>query len=73
MLAGGTGIAPMVQVIREVVTNDEEDTFVHLIYACSTYEDLLMKSFLDEMKAHWNFDVTYAISKVRGVCAVWYD
>ena len=64
MLAAGTGIAPMVQVIREVIMNEEENTFVHLVYACSVYEDILMKAFLDEMKQHWNFEVTFAISKV---------
>ncbi|XP_022100169.1 NADH-cytochrome b5 reductase-like isoform X2 [Acanthaster planci] len=33
MLAAGTGITPMLQVIRHIVTDDNDETFVHLVYA----------------------------------------
>lgn len=63
MLACGTGIAPMIQVIRAVIENELEDTFVHLVYSCPTQHTILLKSLLDKYTAYWNFSVLYVLSK----------
>lgn len=63
MLACGTGIAPMIQVIRTIVENEEEDTFVKLVYACRSQYDIILKNLLDEWTSHWNFSVVYALSR----------
>ena len=63
MLACGTGIAPMIQIIRTVVENDEENAFLHLVYGCRSQDDILMKKELDEFASYWNFTVLYALSK----------
>lgn len=63
MLACGTGIAPMIQIIRTVVENDEENTFLHLVYGCRSQDDVLMKKELDKFSSYWNFTVLYALSK----------
>ncbi len=62
LLACGTGIAPMVQVSRAIVENEDEETFVHCLYACRTQEDVLMKLQLDHFRTYWNFTITYALS-----------
>lgn len=62
MLACGTGIAPMVQVIRQVVENENDDTRVHLVYGCRTQRTILQKEFLDECNQFWNFSVLYSLS-----------
>ena len=64
MLAAGTGIAPMLQVIQEILTNEEDETIIQLVYSCRTYDDILMKDVLNEMKAYWNFSVLYVLTKV---------
>lgn len=64
MLAAGTGIAPMLQVIQGILSDEDDETFIHLVYSSRTYEDILMKHSLDEMKAYWNFSVLYVVSKV---------
>lgn len=64
MLAAGTGIAPMLQVIQGILSNEQDETFIHLVYSSRTYDEILMKHTLDEMKAYWNFSVLYAVSKV---------
>ena len=33
MIAGGTGITPMLQVIREILSNPEDKTEISLIFA----------------------------------------
>ena len=63
MLCCGTGIALMIQVIRAVVENNDEETFVHLVYACRTQEDILMKEELDKFSSYWNFTVLYSLSR----------
>ena len=64
MLAAGTGIAPMLQVIQGIVANDRDETCIHLVYTNRTYGDILMKDTLDEIKAYWNFSLLYVITKV---------
>lgn len=64
LLACGTGIAPMIQVIRAILENEEEDTFIRLVYACRTQHDIMLKrELLDDWTSHWNFSVLYALSK----------
>lgn len=64
MLAAGTGIAPMLQVIQGILANEDDETFIHLVYSSQSYADILMKDTLDEMKAFWNFSVLYIVTKV---------
>ncbi|XP_046328891.2 NADH-cytochrome b5 reductase-like isoform X2 [Haliotis rufescens] len=63
LLAAGTGIAPMSQVIQGIVGDEDEETRVRLIYGCRTYADILMKAELDTWSSFWNFSVTYALSQ----------
>lgn len=72
MLAGGTGITPMLQVIREIVKNPEDKTEVTLLFANHEERDILAKSELDTIAdKHPNIKVTYIVSqpsqKWRGV------
>lgn len=64
MLAAGTGIAPMLQVIQGILANEDDETLIHLVYSSQRYADILMKDTLDEMKAFWNFSVLYIVTKV---------
>lgn len=43
MLAGGTGITPMYQVIKAVLSNPSDKTECSLIYANQTEEDILLR------------------------------
>ena len=49
MIAGGTGITPMLQIIRAILMNDEDNTKVNLIFANVGIEDILLKDELDEL------------------------
>ncbi|KAG0590923.1 hypothetical protein KC19_1G136000 [Ceratodon purpureus] len=64
MVAGGTGLTPMLQVIDAIVSNPEDNTQVSLVYANTTPADILLKSKLDSLAfAHPNFKVFYVVSK----------
>jgi cytochrome-b5 reductase len=55
MLAGGTGITPMLQIIRAVMKSPEDKTRITLIYANVTTEDILLRDDLEALvEAHPN-------------------
>ncbi|EKM58580.1 uncharacterized protein PHACADRAFT_253032 [Phanerochaete carnosa HHB-10118-sp] len=47
MIAGGTGITPMLQIIRAALKNPADRTKLSLIYANVNFEDILLKKELD--------------------------
>ena len=63
MIAGGTGITPMYQVIREVLGNEEDKTRLTLIYANRSEKDILLKAELDQLQAWYprRFQVHYVV------------
>jgi cytochrome-b5 reductase len=64
MIAGGTGITPMLQIIRAVLKNPDDQTKLSLIYANVTFADILLKKELDELvNKHSNrFKVYYVLN-----------
>lgn len=64
MLAVGTGIAPMSQVIQTVLNNSNDETVMHLLYGCKRYQDILMKGEIQEWSRYWNFSCQYHLSQV---------
>lgn len=64
MIAGGTGITPMLQVIDAILSNKDDNTKVSLIYGNISPEDILLKEKLDALAAkHPNFKVYYVVDK----------
>ncbi|RRT65770.1 hypothetical protein B296_00036489 [Ensete ventricosum] len=47
MIAGGTGITPMYQVIQAVLRDPEDPTEMHLVYANRSEDDILLQDELD--------------------------
>jgi len=72
MIAGGTGITPMLQVIRQVFKDVGDTTRVSLIFANKTPADVLLKADLDELaEAHANFSVHYAVDDTGDAADDW--
>lgn len=78
MIAGGTGITPMIQAVHALlgegsesdVDNDHHSTKVSLLYGSKTFDDILGKEMLDSWLRHSNkvgtdkqFTVTHVLSK----------
>lgn len=49
MIAGGTGIAPMFQIITHILSNPEDKTKIHLVYANVTEQDILLRAQLEDL------------------------
>ncbi|KAF2296771.1 hypothetical protein GH714_001813 [Hevea brasiliensis] len=47
MLAGGTGITPIYQVIQAILKDPEDDTEMYVVYANRTEDDILLRDELD--------------------------
>lgn len=62
MIAGGSGITPMLQVIETILKNPDDNTQVSLVYANVSPDDILLKKKLDVLAAtHPNLKVFYTV------------
>lgn len=62
MIAGGTGITPMLQIARAILSDPKDRTKVSLIFANRKEEDILLKDELDHLALkHDNFQVHYVL------------
>lgn len=64
MVAGGTGITPMYQIINAIISNPEDKTQVQLIYGNQTEADILLKKELDHIvQNHPQINVHYLLDR----------
>lgn len=64
LIAGGTGLTPMLQVADTILRNPEDKTQVTFVFANIAEEDILLRKQLDERAAkHPNFKVHYVLEK----------
>lgn len=65
LLAGGTGITPMFQLIRAIFKNPEDKTKVTLVYGNVTEDDILLRKELNELENTYpqRFKVFYLLDK----------
>ncbi|KAH7313835.1 hypothetical protein B0I35DRAFT_376305 [Stachybotrys elegans] len=63
MLAGGTGITPMFQLIRAICENDRDTTEISLIYANRTEQDILLREELESFARRYpkNLKIHYVL------------
>jgi cytochrome-b5 reductase len=64
MIAGGTGITPMLQIVRAALKNPQDRTKISLIYANVNAEDILLKKELDLLAQNHShrFTVYYVLN-----------
>ncbi|PCH33007.1 nitrate reductase [Wolfiporia cocos MD-104 SS10] len=65
MICGGSGITPMLQILRNTLNDVFDDSKIWLLYANSTEGDILCKAELDELQARHEgrFHIHHALSK----------
>ena len=73
MIAGGTGITPMLQIVREALVHEDDGTTFSLLYANQTPADILCRQELEEAAAGSNgrFKVWYTVDRVPEGGAQW--
>lgn len=64
LIAGGTGLTPMLQVADAILQNPNDKTEISFIFANIAEEDILLRKELDARAAkHKNFKVHYVLEK----------
>ncbi|KAG8342247.1 Oxidoreductase FAD binding domain [Trypanosoma vivax] len=63
MVAGGTGITPMMQIIRAILKSPEDPTRIWLVFANRTEEDILMREELTRYSEDPRVNVWYTLSR----------
>ncbi|EPQ59980.1 ferredoxin reductase-like protein [Gloeophyllum trabeum ATCC 11539] len=65
MIAGGSGITPMYQILKYALEDPSNKTRFKLIFANVTEKDILLKEEFDEMKKKYpqTFDVIYTVDQ----------
>lgn len=53
LIAGGTGITPMLQLIRDILKNPSDKTTCSLLFANQTEKDILLRDELEEIQARY--------------------
>lgn len=65
MIAGGSGITPMWQVIQDIASNKADKTKVTLIYTNKTEQDILLREQFDKLAAQDSrFKVIYGLERL---------
>ncbi|KAM8930352.1 NADH-cytochrome b5 reductase-like [Pelodytes ibericus] len=67
MLCSGTGLAPMLPILNWVTNNEEDETFITLVFCCRTFEKVYMKSLLQEQARFWNVRIFYVLSQEQSL------
>ncbi|XP_026561603.1 NADH-cytochrome b5 reductase 2 isoform X2 [Pseudonaja textilis] len=65
MIAGGTGITPMLQLIRHITRDPTDKTKCYLLFANQTEQDILLKPELEDVAANHSdqFKLWYTLDK----------
>ena len=62
MVAGGTGITPMLQVIRQILKDPKDKTEIWLLFANQTEEDILLRKELEAIPKE-RFHLWYTVDR----------
>jgi len=65
MIAGGTGLTPMYQLIQRVIADPRDVTRVKMIYGNSTEDDILCREDLEEMRRMDYVDIVFTIGSAK--------
>ncbi|KAG8438592.1 hypothetical protein GDO86_004960 [Hymenochirus boettgeri] len=65
MIAGGTGITPMLQLVRAIMKDEDDKTVCHLLFANQTEKDILLRDELEEIRERHprRFKLWYTLDK----------
>jgi cytochrome-b5 reductase len=62
MIAGGTGVTPMLQIVRQILKNPSDKTQLWLIFANQTEDDILLRKELEAIPSD-RFKLFYTIDR----------
>ncbi|KAM9004010.1 NADH-cytochrome b5 reductase-like [Sarcophilus harrisii] len=70
MLASGTGLAPMLPILKEITANEVDETFVTLVGCFRTFQGVYLKPLLEEQARYWNVRTVFVLSQEAALDAL---
>jgi cytochrome-b5 reductase len=66
-VTGGTGITPMLQLIRHITKDPEDNTQMSLLFANQTEDDILLRKELEEVAREFpdQFKLWYTVDRAN--------
>jgi cytochrome-b5 reductase len=61
LIAGGTGISPMLQIVQEALKDSNDKTTFKLLYGAIEESELILKEQLDELAKNERFQIYYTL------------
>ncbi|KAA0197672.1 hypothetical protein HAZT_HAZT012198 [Hyalella azteca] len=62
LVGAGTGIAPLYQVIRFVLSDGDDETQMNLMYASRSFSEIILRNELLDLTNYWNFFMCHYLS-----------
>jgi len=59
MIAGGSGITPMIPIIRSILGDENDSTNIHLLFANKTEEDIILRDKLENRQEEFSHQYKY--------------
>ena len=59
MIAGGSGITPMIPIIRTILGNKDDATQIHLLFANKSEEDIILRDKLENRQEEFSHQYKY--------------
>ncbi|KAF4528265.1 hypothetical protein B566_EDAN014155 [Ephemera danica] len=66
MLCAGTGVAPMIPIVRSIVEDPDDETIVKMLCGSHTLKTRLLLKELKELAGFWNFSFTHCVPSLDG-------
>ncbi|XP_028036409.1 NADH-cytochrome b5 reductase-like [Bombyx mandarina] len=63
MIAQGTGLAPFISIIQQILENEDDMTKIILIYCTQKIETIILREELYSYKQYWNFSYKIYLSE----------
>ncbi|XP_044528649.1 NADH-cytochrome b5 reductase-like isoform X1 [Gracilinanus agilis] len=63
MLAAGTGLAPMLPILKDITDDEKDETFVTLVGCFKTFEGIYLKPLLQDLARYWNVRTFFVLSQ----------
>ncbi len=62
MICAGTGFAPMYPIIKEILSDEEDETLIRLCFASASLDDIFFREDLRKFSKFWNFQAHIFLS-----------
>ncbi|XP_075222456.1 NADH-cytochrome b5 reductase-like isoform X2 [Lycorma delicatula] len=62
MICIGTGIAPIYSIAKYILSNENDEAVIKLLYGCRKIDDVLLRDELRDMASYWNFSAEIYLS-----------